>query len=587
MGHVSIDRFARWLTITPRRGWIIIFGLLFSIAAFAATGDSAIASSRIAVPLWLTGIALTIFGCWKTSLPQKRKHWNRWEIGFILALTLASFLLRAWGADHMPYVLSGDEGSAGLTAWEFVEGRRSNILGLGWFSFPSLYFWILSLSQRVLGRTVIAIRWVSAFGGALTIPALYWACRSLFNRRVATLSAAWLMAFHHHIFFSRVAYNNIFDGLFFVLALGALWNAWEFNDRRSFLLTGVALGLAQYFYTTSHLIPILLALWMIWLVRRGENWKSRLPGIVCLVLAALSVSLPLVLLYLRHPDSFFFTASRVSMLVPGWIGPAAEALGTTPLGLVFEQIWVTALGLTVAEIQGVYYGSGIPMLIGISAWIFWIGLVYSAIRFRNARYGLILITLLTTFLVGGLSIQAPNGQRMLFLSPILAILIAVALDQIYVFISERWPRIKLVATVCISILIVLMIGENIKHLFLDYFPNESYGSLNGEVTQEIIEFLESEPPQTSLFFIGGDRMSVHSIPSLAYLLPNAQAYDLPPPYELPHDFSPLGAHTLFAILPEETAAFEKVTSSHADGTTQPRYNRHGRLLFYLHKVENK
>ncbi|TET99882.1 MAG: phospholipid carrier-dependent glycosyltransferase [Anaerolineales bacterium] len=584
--RVSIDRFTRWLAITPRRGWMILFGLLFSTAAFTATGDNAIALSRIAAPLWLTGIALTIIGCWKTSPPQEHKRWDRWEIAVILALTLASLILRAWGADHMPYVLSGDEGSAGLTAWEFLDGRRSNILGLGWFSFPSLYFWILSLSQQFLGRSVIAIRWVSAIAGALTIPALYWTCRSLFNRRVATLSAAWLMAFHHHIFFSRVAYNNIWDGLFFVLALGALWNAWKANDRRSFLLAGLALGLAQYFYTTSHLIPILLALWMIWLARGGEGWKSRLPGIVCMVLTALSVSLPLVLLYLRHPESLFFTASRVSMLIPGWIGPAAEALGTTPLGLVFEQIWVTALGLTIAEIQGVYYGSGIPMLIGASAWIFWIGFIYCAIRFREARCGLILITILTSLLVGGLSIQAPNGQRMLLLSPILAILIASTLDRIYVFISGRWPRIKPVAAIGISLLIVLMMGENIKHLFLDYFPSENYGSVNGEVTQEIIELLEVEPPQTPLFFIGGDRMSVHSIPSLAYLLPDAHTYDLPPPYDLPHDFSPQGSYILFAILPEETAAFEKITSSHADGTTQPRYNRQGRLLFYLHKVEN-
>ena len=565
---------------------MIILGLLFSTAAYAATGDSAIALSRVAAPLWLAGIALTITGCWKTSLPQEHKRWDRWEIAVILALTLASLILRSWGADHMPYVLSGDEGSAGLTAWEFLDGRRSNILGLGWFSFPSLYFWILSLSQQFLGRSVIAIRWVSAIAGALTIPSLYWTCRSLFNRRVATLSAAWLMAFHHHIFFSRVAYNNIWDGLFFVLALGALWNAWKANDRRSFLLAGLALGLAQYFYTTSHLIPILLALWMIWLARGGEDWKSRLPGIVCMVLAALSVSLPLVLLYLRHPESLFFTASRVSMLIPGWIGPAAEALGTTPLGLVFEQIWVTALGLTIAEIQGVYYGSGIPMLIGASAWIFWIGFIYCAIRFREARCGLILITILTTLLVGGLSIQAPNGQRMLLLSPILAILIASTLDRIYVFISGRWPQIKPVAAIGISLLIVLMMGENIKHLFLDYFPSENYGSVNGEVTQEIIELLEVEPPQTPLFFMGGDRMSVHSIPSLGYLLPDAHTYDLPPPYDLPHDFSPQGSYILFAILPEETAAFEKITSSHADGTTQPRYNRQGRLLFYLHKVEN-
>ncbi len=584
--RVSIDRFARWLEITPQRGWMILVGLMFSFAAYVATGDNAMALSRVAAPLWLAGIALTVTGCWKTSLSQEHKRWDRWEIAIIVALTLASLILRAWGADHMPYVLSGDEGSAGLTAWEFLDGRRSNILGLGWFSFPSLYFWILSLSQRLLGRTVIAIRWVSAIAGAFTIPALYWACRSLFNRRVATISAAWLMAFHHHIFFSRVAYNNIWDGLFFVLALGALWNAWKTNDRRSFLLAGLALGLAQYFYTTSHLIPILLALWMIWLARRGEGWKSRLPGIVCMVLAALSVSLPLVLLYLRHPESLFFTASRVSMLVPGWIGPAAEALGTTPLGLVFEQILVTALGVTVAEIQGVYYGSGIPMLIGASAWIFWIGLVYCAIRFREARCGLILITILSTLLIGGLSIQAPNGQRMLLLSPILAILIASILDRFYVILTGWWPRIKPAAAVGISLLIVLMVGENIKHLFLDYFPTEIYGSLNGEVTQEIIELLEVEPPQTPLFFIGGERMSVHSIPSLAYLLPDAHTYDLLSPYDIPNDFSPQGSYTLIAILPEEIAAFEKITSSHADGTTQPRYNRHGRLLFYLHKVEN-
>ncbi len=566
---------------------MILLGLLCSTAAFAATGDNAIAISRIAAPLWLTGIALTIIGCWKTSPPQKHKRWDRWEIVVIITLTLASIVLRAWGADHMPYVLSGDEGSAGLTALEFLDGRRSNILGLGWFSFPSLYFWILSLSQRVLGRTVIAIRWVSALAGALTIPALYWACRSLFNRRVAILSAAWLMAFHHHIFFSRVAYNNIWDGLFFVLALGALWNAWEFNDRRSFLLAGLALGCAQYFYTTSRLIPILLALWMIWLVRRGEGWKSRLPGIVCMVLAALSVSLPLGLLYLRHPESLSFTASRVSMLIPGWIEPAADALGTTPIGLVFEQIWVTALGLTVAEIQGVYYGSGIPMLIGASAWVFSIGLVYCAIHFREARCGLILITILAILLVGGLSIQAPNGQRMLFLSPILAILIASTLDGMYVFINGRWPLLKPIAAVGISLLIALMVSENIRHLFHDYFPTENYGSLNGEVTQEIIELLEVESPQTSVLFMGGDRMSVHSIPSLAYLLPDANTYDLPPPYHLPHDFSSLGSYTLFVILPEETAAFEKITSSYADGITQPRYNRHGRLLFYLHKVATK
>jgi len=213
----------------------------------------------------------------------------------------------------------------------------------------------------LLGRTVLAIRLPSAIAGALTIPATYWLVREMLGRRAAWMAALWLTAFHQHVFFSRVAYNNIFDGLFLALSAAALYRGWRQNRRIFFQLAGLAVGVSLFFYTTSRLIPILLALWCLSLRRIQADSHSRL--------------------YAHHPDSLLFTASRVSMLVPGWLGPAAEALGTTPLGLILEQTWITLLGLGVAALQGVYYDPGVPMLFGISLPLILLGLAMALISY--------------------------------------------------------------------------------------------------------------------------------------------------------------------------------------------------------------
>ncbi len=203
----------------------------------------------------------------------------------------------------MPYVLSGDEGSAGLTAWEFRTGARDNLLSLGWFSFPALYFGLLSVSQAVFGRTAEAIRLVSALAGALTIPALYWMARQMFGRPAALAAAAWLGAFHVHVFFSRLAYNNIFDGLLFVLAAGGLWLGWQEGRRDGFLLAGLSLGLSQYFYTTARLTPIVLTIWVVLLAFHRRPDRARTSGLAAAGLAALAVFLPLGMLYDLTPIS--------------------------------------------------------------------------------------------------------------------------------------------------------------------------------------------------------------------------------------------------------------------------------------------
>lgn len=588
-----LRRPARRLRVEPQQVVMTLTGLNLSISARAAAGDGPLVHSPLATPLWIAGIALTLLGCRRAGTersqngPAGKNHQGAVldyvAVGLIFVVSL---LLRGLHAGRSPYVLSGDEGSAGLYGWEFLQGQRDNILGLGWFSFPALYFWILSLSQAIFGRTVEAIRWVSALPGALTVAALYWTAHVWWNRRVALWSALWLTTFHHQLFFSRVAYNNIWDGLFFTLAVGALWVGVTQNRRSAYLLGGAALGLGQYFYTTSHLGLVLVMAWVFHLSSRRTQDGTPAAGFTCAALTAASVVMPLALLYAAHPEMLLFTSSRVSMLVPDWLPEAAAALGTTPIGLVLEQAWVTLLGFNVAELQGVYYGSGVPLLFGLSTLLAYTGIAWASIRFRDPRCSLLWLTILGTVIVGGLSIQAPNAQRMLLLPPMLALAVAYALEFAYRTVQRAWQPGAVPGALLLTAFLLGSMLQNARFFYLDYLTRERYGSLNGEVTQAMIELLQEQPEQVQVFFLGGDRMAFHSIPSLPYLLPNADGHTIDDPSDLPRQLDPSLRPVLFIVLPEESAELQEIQDRYSSQAPVPIYNRYGKLLFYLIRVEH-
>jgi 4-amino-4-deoxy-L-arabinose transferase-like glycosyltransferase len=587
-----LDPITNWLSINRAQVVLILTGLLLALASRAAAGDRPQVHSPLAAPLWVVGIVLTLLGCrqarpesaQKGAVGLERGVWV-FELFVVALLFVGSLALRAMLAGRAPYVLSGDEGSAGLYGWEFVQGKRDNLLGLAWFSFPALYFWLLSISQSIFGRGVEAIRWVSALGGALTVAAVYGVARSMWSRRAAIWGALWLATFHHHIFFSRVAYNNIWDGFFFILAAWALWIGVQQSRRSAFLLAGLAIGLSQYFYTTSRLGLLILLLWTLHLSLRRSTAASPLPGLTCTALTAASAAMPLVLLYAAHPDMLLFTSSRVSMLVPGWLAEAAAALGTTPVGLILEQAWVTFLGLSVAELQGVYYGSGVPLLFGLSALLVWAGLALALARIRDPRGSLQWLTLAGTVIVGGLSIQAPNAQRMLLLPPVFALAVAFALEFTFGTALHLLPKGRHLFTLLLTGALLGSMLQNLHFFYLDYLPRERYGSLNGEVAQAMIDLLKEEPGQPRVYFLGGDRMAFDSIPSLPYLLPQVEGETLTAASDLP---AAIDQHTnawIVIVLPEQAQALEQIKERFSSGKPIPIYNRYRRLLFYFTRVE--
>ncbi len=139
--------------------------------------------------------------------------------------------------------------------------------------------------------------------------------------------------------------------------------------------------------------------------------------------------------------------------------------------------------------------SGAPLLISVSAVLFVAGLLICLWRIRDPRYSLPLLVLAGAILMGGLSIQAPNSQRLLYMAPALALMVVLPLEDARDWSARHWPGGRHALSVLAGLLVIVMLTQNLDLLFGRYFPREEYGSVHGEVTQEMIEIWPAFPPE--------------------------------------------------------------------------------------------
>src|SRR3972149_4386103 len=190
-------------------GGLDLTGLHLSLASWSSSGGGVVTHVPEGVALWVLGILLTVLALWKPSPPATRPQPARRQLIPWALILFVAIALRIFAIGDAPAAISGDEGSVGLVGWEFVSGQRNNLFQTAWHSLPPLFFGLVSLSQRLFGRTLEAIRLFSVLGGTLSIVATYWAAGKLFGRRSALLSAAFLAVSPLHLLFSRIATASV------------------------------------------------------------------------------------------------------------------------------------------------------------------------------------------------------------------------------------------------------------------------------------------------------------------------------------------------------------------------------------------
>lgn len=574
-----LSRACSALGITPTQSIYLFFSVLFSVAAATSNGYGVFQKSIWAtIILWLLSILFVLLGGWQRDtlvLPSRR------TLFIALGPGVVAFLVRFISVTTIPAYLTGDEASMGLSAQAFIDGAANNIFAVGWFSFPSFFYFLESLSIRVFGNTAVALRIPSALAGALTVSLVFLLGRALFGRLAGWLAAIFLIGFHFHIHFSRLGLNNIWDGLSIVLVLGAFWYGWR-NDRRAyFLIAGLWLGLAQYFYVSSKITVVLVPLWagLAFFLDR-EKLKKHRADLAFLILTALIVFAPMGWFYFNNPSEFMAPIVRVR-LSPEWITMTAAQNGVPEWRVLADQVWIGLKAFTHEPLRA-WYEPGSPILRPAAAAFFLLGIALLLIRPKDMRTWLVFLLLLGFGIVSGLSFDPPAAQRYVAAAPWLALVVGFAAAETAVRLKSFWPEFA-PAIVAIAVLFSAWLAfDDARFYFNEYTPENSDLTDNNAVAQRLANYLLAHPKIEEIYFLGMPRMGYYSIQSTNFLVPDVAGVDINENWGSSLNPEVTAEDPVFVLLPHKEEDLAAIMVDYPDGRLLEARTRGGELVFWVY-----
>lgn len=564
---------------------LLLAGPVLSLGAWFAAGEAVkMRVPALAIGLWLLGIAATLVSVIDIRSIRFELAWPPWEYALITSLAVLAALIRIPDLANIPWLLTGDEGFAGLTALQFLDGSRDNIFDTAWYSWPSFYLLLPAASISAFGQTASALRLPSAIAGVLTVVALYPLARYMFDRPIAIASSIYLAVFHYHIHFSRIAINNVWDGLIFTIATYFFYRAWKENSRFLFTLSGIVAGFAFYFYASARGLALVIPIWLaVGLWKDRDGFKQRISGLVVFGVAAVTVVLPLGLYYLSNPGQFFAPLRRFSIL-GDWMANELARTGSTQVEILLRQFRDSAFAFTETPLRH-WYQIDSPMLLPLAATFYLLGLITAVVRITRQKYVWLILWLMVAVLAGALSESTPAAQRYVFTAPAVALLIAIGLITPLRWLASIWPRWK---AACIALAVVALLfvaAADLQFYFLKYTPSHSFSDGNTQVAQSVAHYLVSEDPPDPIYFAGAPRMGYRTHGTLPFLAPDFHGIDVGYPLQewLAEEQEPTPPFT-FIVLPERDDTLQWVLSNYPSGELREHHDLRGDLLFSSYPV---
>lgn len=228
---------------------------------------------------------------------------RRREFVLLFGLFLVAVVPRLVGIADAPPGLNGDE------VYNLIDARR---IGPGYLPVflpgnqgrEALYFYLLAVSQRLFGMTVLALRLPSILLGSGAVVLCYLTGRELVNRRAGMVGALLLAFSLWPIMLSRIGLRAM--SLTFMTAATVFFmkRGLDGGRRRDWVLGGAALGLTMYTYIPSRVFPLVIGGWLAWLWwrKRGQLARNARSLVLSLLLAALLFA-PFGAYMVRNPEA--------------------------------------------------------------------------------------------------------------------------------------------------------------------------------------------------------------------------------------------------------------------------------------------
>jgi len=406
--------------------------------------------------------------------------WRRTEIIAVVVIIVAAALLRMVALEDYPIALHNDEMSCMIEARGFLE-PKAGLFSLGWFSCPNLGFFLTSLSLRILGPTLLALRLSSVFLGLVSLIGTYLLVRRLFGVRPALLLLLLTTPFHWHLHFSRTGFHymqavslTVVAVLLFAIAI----------DRRSpvlFGLSGVITGIAFQTYYAAWLTPLILGAWAVArLLSDREQGKTAIKGYVVAMVLFIVTLAPLLAYYVQSPDGvtsrsrqvfLFSEKNRVHVLAAYGTSDPTELLTLNAIRIGRFLVGHAGDGSVQYGLQGRFFDPYLlPFILA--------GLAYSLTLIHRPGGQLLWIWFLGTLIAGGLlTIDAVFSPRLIGITVIVLLFPALLIDRL---LRVRWIAdrrwLSMAATLILGAIFVGSTWWNLQTTFVRYPPKSRIGN---------------------------------------------------------------------------------------------------------------
>jgi hypothetical protein len=269
--------------------------------------------------------------------------------------------------------------------------------------------------------------------------------------------------------------------------------------------------------------------------------------------------------------------------------------------LVARQIWRSISGFNFTLDPTFWYRPQIPLLDFVSGIFLLLGIVAAIAKRRRPEARLILLWFGSSLLTGWvLTENPPSSMRMLIITPVLALLVAVGLDRFLLLARwviggrrAQWHEVGIA-------LMILAAALNVHYYFFTYTPTRIYGNPTAETTTVLARYLqerrtfETDSYEPEGAKIADDRPFVYfygppflyfDFGAIQFIARGSRGVNVPPKEQDPDFPTPIKERTLFVVLTERLDELEAIQAQH------PRGNEHefisdadGRLMFIIYDV---
>lgn len=505
-------------TVPLQAVWVAGLGLLILGAILMGRGPTANALSRGRVqPYNLVSSGRVLLNDGRSRVDISPTGAWRW----ILAILIGSAFLYLLQLANLPAKLEPVIAETGLQALAILRGEAEALFFPGATGLPMLAYIPAALGIQLSGHPLIGVRLAGVGAGLLMVLATWLLACELFRRVprygrfgtlleddgrwIAILAALIVATSHVTLYFSRIPIY-LAPIAWGSLGLWALLRGLRQQSLFSLVISGMMIGFASVLHTGGLFYLLVAPLWWIgaWLLQRpwvGGVHGVQVKGLIVWLSGIGAVMLPFWGVWLRLPLSYA-AYLQGNLTSPAALDARQQAILMTRgvEYLFFDNLRLTLFTFNVYPNNGMLFTPGDSMVNSWLAPLLFLGIGALFLNLDRLVGWLLIVTFGIGLVLASVSLEAPLWLRLLPLLPLLAMIIAFALDRIRVLLLETAGVWLEQTTVYVALGLVIWAGCQGWFQYYNYALRQDAGSshigraIHSMAPEQAALLLFSDPP---------------------------------------------------------------------------------------------